>query len=51
MCNGSAADAFSRSVAGSKTDEELELIDLRYQQSVALMDLEDLFADGCFDCL
>jgi hypothetical protein len=36
---------------GGTTDEDLELIDLRYQQSVALMDLEYLFADGCFDCL
>ena len=28
------------------TDEELELIDMRYQQALALMNLEDLFAEG-----
>ena len=28
------------------TEEELELIEMRYQQALALMNLEDLFADG-----
>ena len=28
------------------TDEELELIEMRYQQALALMNLEGLFADG-----
>src|ERR1700675_1032124 len=28
------------------TDEELELIEMRYQQALALMNLECLFADG-----
>jgi hypothetical protein len=32
------------------TDEELELIEMRYQQALALMNLEDLFADGQLDC-
>jgi hypothetical protein len=33
------------------TDEELELIDMRYQQMLALMNLEDLFAEGQLDCI
>ena len=28
------------------TDEDLELIEMRYRQAVALMNLEDLFAQG-----
>jgi hypothetical protein len=31
------------------TDEEMELIDMRYRQALALMNLEDLFAEGQFD--
>jgi len=30
-------------------DEELELIEMRYQQALALTNLEDLFAAGLFD--
>ena len=30
------------------TDEELELIEMRYQQALALMNLEGLFADDTF---
>jgi hypothetical protein len=33
------------------TDEELELIEMRYQQMLALKNLEDLFAEGQFDRL
>ena len=33
------------------TDEELELIEVRYQQALALINLEDLFADGQLDCM
>jgi hypothetical protein len=33
------------------TDEESELIEMRYQQSLALSNLEDLFATGQLDCL
>jgi ribosome-associated toxin RatA of RatAB toxin-antitoxin module len=33
------------------TDEELELIEMRYQQALALMNLEDLFAEGQLNCL
>jgi hypothetical protein len=33
------------------TDEELELIDMRYQQALALMNLETLFAEGQLDCM
>jgi hypothetical protein len=32
-------------------DEELELIEVRYQQALALINLEDLFADGQLDCM
>jgi hypothetical protein len=32
------------------TDEELELIDMRYRQALAVMSLEDLFAEGQLDC-
>ena len=31
------------------TDEEIELIEMRYQQALALMNLEDLFAEGQLD--
>jgi len=31
------------------TDEELELIDMRYQRALALMNLETLFAEGPLD--
>jgi hypothetical protein len=33
------------------TDEELELIEMRYQQALALMNLEGLFADGELNCM
>ena len=33
------------------TDEDLQLIAMRYQQMLALMDLELLFADGQLDCM
>ncbi len=33
------------------TDEELELIEMRYQQALALMNLHDLFAAGRLDCM
>jgi hypothetical protein len=33
------------------TDEELELIDMRYQQALALMNLETLFVEGQLDCM
>jgi hypothetical protein len=32
------------------TDEELELIEMRYQQALALLNLESLFADGLLNC-
>jgi hypothetical protein len=32
-------------------DEEIELIEMRYQQALALMNLEDLFAEGQLDCM
>jgi hypothetical protein len=33
------------------TDEEMELIEMRYQQALALMKLENLFAEGQLDCM
>ena len=33
------------------TDEELELIEMRYQQMLAIENLEDLFAEGQLDCM
>ncbi len=33
------------------TDEEIELIELRHQQALALMNLEELFAEGQLDCV
>jgi hypothetical protein len=33
------------------TDEEIELIEMRYQQALALRNLEDLFAEGQLDCM
>jgi hypothetical protein len=33
------------------TDSDLELIEMRYQQMLALMNLEDLFAEGQLDCM
>jgi hypothetical protein len=33
------------------TDEELELIEMRYKQALALTNLEDLFADGQLNCM
>lgn len=33
------------------TDEDLQLIEMRYQRMLALMDLEFLFADGQLDCM
>jgi hypothetical protein len=35
---------------GGTTDDELELIEMRYQQALALKNLVDLFAEGQFDC-
>ena len=32
------------------TDEELELIELRYRQALALAKLEDLFTEGQLNC-
>jgi hypothetical protein len=32
------------------TDEELELIEMRYQQALALVNLEALFAEGLLNC-
>jgi len=32
-------------------DEELELIEMRYQQALALMNLQDLFAEGQLDSM
>jgi hypothetical protein len=33
------------------SDEELELIEMRYRRSLALNNLEDLFAEGQLDCM
>jgi hypothetical protein len=33
------------------TAEELELIEMRYRQALALISLEDLFAEGQLDCM
>ncbi len=33
------------------TDEEIELIEMRYRQALALMSLENLFADGQLNCM
>jgi hypothetical protein len=33
------------------SDEELELIEMRYQQMLAIENLEDLFAEGQLDCM
>jgi len=33
------------------SDEEFELIEMRYQQALALMNLEDLFAEGQLECI
>ena len=32
------------------TDEELELIEMRYQQALAIQNLEALFAEGLLNC-
>jgi len=32
------------------TDEELELIEMRCQQALALLNLESVFADGLLNC-
>jgi hypothetical protein len=32
------------------TDDELELIEMRYQQALALNNLVSLFAEGLLDC-
>ncbi len=32
-------------------DDELQFIEIRYQQCVALMNLEPLFAEGQLDCM
>jgi hypothetical protein len=36
---------------GEGAEEELELIEMRYQQAMALMNLEGLFAEGQLDRL
>jgi len=33
------------------TDEEIELIEMRCQQLLAVVNLEDLFAEGRLDCM
>jgi hypothetical protein len=33
------------------TDEAFELIEMRYQTALALMNLQDLFAEGQLDCM
>ncbi len=33
------------------TDEAVELIEMRYQQALALMNLEELFAEAQLDCM
>ncbi len=33
------------------TDSDIELIEMRYQQMLALMNLEGLFAEGQLDCM
>jgi len=33
------------------TDDELQFIEIRYQQFVALMNLEPLFVEGQLDCM
>ena len=35
---------------GDTTDDELELIEMRYRQALALENLVELFADGQLDC-
>jgi hypothetical protein len=40
-----------RAKRSDTTDEELELIEMRYRQALALMNLEDLFAEGLLNCL
>ncbi len=32
------------------TDEELELIEMRYQQALAIQNLQALFAEGLLNC-
>jgi hypothetical protein len=33
------------------TDEELELIEMRYRQALALKNVEELFAEGQLGCM
>ena len=33
------------------TDDDVELIEMRYQQMLALKNLETLFAEGLLDCM
>jgi hypothetical protein len=33
------------------TDDEFELVEMRYQQAMALLNLQDLFAEGQLDCM
>jgi len=33
------------------TDDEFEIIEMRYQQALALMNLEYLFAEGLLGCM
>lgn len=35
---------------GETTEEELEIIEMRYQQALALSNLEWLFAEGMLNC-
>ena len=33
------------------SDEELEIIEMRYRRALAITNLEDLFAQGLLDCM
>ena len=33
------------------SDDELELIEMRYRRALAITNLEDLFAQGLLDCM
>ena len=35
---------------GQATDEELELIEMRYQQALAVLNLEGIFSEGLLNC-
>jgi hypothetical protein len=42
-------EIFTRTKRRDATDDELELIEMRYQQALALKNLVDLFAEGQLD--